>query len=127
MTIKKSSWDTLSDCSVGRPSTSRARDNILWKMDTNLEGTRTPTWRRRQLRLTWGGGVVHAWVALTNDPGAALNQPDVLVSLSGRFFASRRLPDGGIQPLEKIPAKPRRARQHIAATRRRLALPAHLT
>lgn len=41
MSIWKSSWDSLADCRVGQRSTSRDNDNILWKMDTNLEGRNT--------------------------------------------------------------------------------------
>lgn len=39
MSICKSSWDSLSDSTVGWMSTARTKDNILWKMDTSLEGT----------------------------------------------------------------------------------------
>lgn len=135
MSIKKSSWDTLSDCRVGRLSTSTARDNILWKMDTSLGGTQTHTHveRERELRLARGKAplcVVHARLALTGDPRVILNQPDVSVSLAGRFFALCRLPDGRIQPLEQVPAKSRRRREHTFVKRAELrcvALPAHLT
>lgn len=41
MSIRKSSWDSLEDCTVGQWSASIANANILWKMDTKLEGRNT--------------------------------------------------------------------------------------
>lgn len=40
MSIWKSSWDSLAELRAGERSASRAKDSILWKMDTILQATK---------------------------------------------------------------------------------------
>lgn len=46
MSIWKSSWDSLAECKAGERSTSKAKDSILWKMDTILQWKKTCKWKR---------------------------------------------------------------------------------
>lgn len=43
MSIWKSSWESFEEFRAGERSTSRAKDSILWRMDTILQGTKGHT------------------------------------------------------------------------------------